>query len=292
MKFTRQLACILALSGMISTSIRAEEATPRVIAIGGPVTEIVYALGAEKSLVATDTSSIFPVEATKLPQVGYQRNLSAEGVLSQKPTLVIASVEAGPPPVVEQLKQSGVTWISIPAAFTVDGAKAKIRAVATATKNDAKGEALIQKLDTEMAKAKTLVDAEKAKPKVLFIYARGGGTVNVAGQDTAADAMIALAGGVNAVTGYTGYKPITAEAVVAAAPDIILIPTQGLQSIGGIDGLLAQPGLATTPAGKDRKVVSMDDLLLLGFGPRLGEAVLELTQLVHGKKSETTAANP
>ncbi len=292
MKFFRQLACILALAGMTTLSLRAEETSPRLIAIGGPVTEIVYALGADKHLVATDTSSIYPTEATKLPQVGYQRNLSAEGVLSQKPTLVIASVEAGPPPVVEQLKQSGVAWVSIPADFTVDGAKAKIRAVASATKNDAKGEILVQKLETDMTKARTFVDAEKSKPKVLFIYARGGGTVNVAGQETAADAMIALAGGVNAVKGYTGYKPITAEAVVAAAPDIILIPVHGLQSIGGIDGLLAQPGLAETPAGKARQVVSMDDLLLLGFGPRLGEAVLELTQLVHGKKAETTASNP
>jgi iron complex transport system substrate-binding protein len=218
--------------------------------------------------------------------------LSAEGVLALHPSLILASAEAGPPPVIEQLKQSGVSWVTIPAEDSIAGAKAKIQAVAHALHRDAQGEALVQHLDGEVAKAQRLLASEKSKPKVLFIYARGGGTVNVAGQGTAADAMIALAGGVNAVSGYTGYKPITAEAVVAAAPDIILIPSRGLESINGIDGLLSQPGLAETPAGKSRKVVAMNDLLLLGFGPRLGEAVLQLTKLLHGQGDASTAAAP
>jgi iron complex transport system substrate-binding protein len=272
--------------------LRAETETPRLVSLGGPVTEIVYALGADKNLVGTDTSSIYPTAATKLPQVGYQRNLAAEGVLGLRPTLILASAEAGPPAVVEQLKQSGVSWTTIPADDTVDGAKAKIRAVAHALHLDAKGEVLVQQLNTEIAKAQTLLASEKAKPKVLFIYARGAGTVNVAGQGTAADAMIVLAGGTNAVSGYTGYKPITAEAVVAAAPDVILIPSRGLESVGGIDGLLTQPGLAATPAGKLRRVVNMDDLLLLGFGPRLGNAVSQLTHLLHDEKVGSTAAVP
>lgn len=275
-----------------ATCLRAEPDAPRLVSIGGPVTEIVYTLGADKNLVGTDTSSIYPQAATKLPQVGYQRSLSAEGVLGLHPTLILASAEAGPPPVVEQLKQSGVSWVTIPADNTIEGAKAKIRAVAGALQRDAQGETLVLHLTEEVAKAQALLASETSKPKVLFIYARGGGTVNVAGQGTAADAMITLAGGINAVSGYTGYKPITAEAVVAAAPDIILIPSRGLESIGGINGLLSQPGLAETPAGKSRKVVAMDDLLLLGFGPRLGEAVLQLTQLLHGQKADVTALAP
>lgn len=281
------LACLLLATGL---SLKAE--SPRIVSIGGPVTEIVYALGADKGLAGVDTSSIYPEAATKLPQVGYQRMLSAEGVLALHPTLILASADAGPPPVVEQLKQSGVTWITIPAENSVKGAKAKIEAVAHALHREKEGGALESHLDDQMAKAQALVASETVKPKVLFIYARGGGTVNVAGQGTAADAMITLAGGANAVSGYTGYKPITAEAVVAAAPDVILIPSRGLESIGGIDGLLSQPGLAATPAGKSRRVVALDDLLLLGFGPRLGDALLQLTPLLHGEKGESTAKAP
>jgi iron complex transport system substrate-binding protein len=288
----RQIVGTGLISLALSVGLRADPDTSRLLSIGGPVTEIVYALGAEKNLIGTDTSSIYPEAATKLPQVGYQRMLSAEGVLALHPSLILASAEAGPPPVIEQLKQSGVSWVTIPAEDSIAGAKAKIQAVAHALHRDAQGEALVQHLDGEVAKAQRLLASEKSKPKVLFIYARGGGTVNVAGQGTAADAMIALAGGVNAVSGYTGYKPITAEAVVAAAPDIILIPSRGLESINGIDGLLSQPGLAETPAGKSRKVVAMNDLLLLGFGSRLGKAVLQLTKLLHGQGDASTAAAP
>jgi iron complex transport system substrate-binding protein len=290
-RINRLIGAGLVMAGLVS-GLRAEPTEPRWISIGGPVTEIVYALDADKNLVGTDTSSIYPAAATQLPQVGYQRSLAAEGVLGLRPTLILASADAGPPAVVEQLKQSGVSWTTIPSENTVEGAKAKIRAVAHALQLDEKGEGLVRHLEAEMAQAQTLVASEKAKPRVLFIYARGGGTVNVAGQGTAADAMITLAGGTNAVSGYTGYRPITAEAVVAAAPDVILIPGRGLESIGGIDGLLAQPGLAATPAGKARKVVAMDDLLLLGFGPRLGEAVSQLTHLLHDEKPESAAAAP
>jgi iron complex transport system substrate-binding protein len=280
------------LFAALGSWLRAAPDSPRLLSIGGPVTEIVYALGADKNLVGTDTSSIYPEAATKLPQIGYQRSLSAEGVLALHPTLILASAEAGPPLVIEQLKQTGITWVTIPAEDSIAGAKAKIQAVAHALHRDAQGEALVQHLNDEIAKAQGLLASEKTKPKVLFIYARGGGTVNVAGQDTAADAMITLAGGVNAVSGYKGYKPITAEAVVAAAPDIILIPSRGLESINGIKGLLSQPGLAETPAGKAQKVIAMDDLLLLGFGPRLGEAVSQLTKLLHGQQAPSTAAAP
>ena len=287
-----RIAGLVFLSVALTSWLRAETDTPRLISIGGSVTEIVYALGADKTLVGTDTSSIYPEAATKLPQVGYQRSLSAEGVLGLHPTLILASADAGPPSVVDQLKQSGVSWVIIPAENSIAGAKDKIRAVAHALHREAQGEALMQHLHDEMTKAQSLLASEGSNSKVLFIYARGGGSVNVAGQKTAADAMITLAGGTNAASGYTGYKPLTAEAVVAAAPEVILIPTRGLESIGGIDGLLSQPGLAATPAGKSRKVVAMDDLLLLGFGPRLGEAVWQLTQLLHGQKTDSPVAAP
>ncbi len=259
----------------------AAEKTERLVAIGGPVTEIVYALGAGAQLVAVDSSSVYPEAATKLPQVGYQRALSAEGVLSVKPTLIVASTEAGPPPVVAQLKASGIPFVQAPADHTVAGAKAKIEAVAKALGKDKEGAALCAELDKKIATVASRLPATERKPRVLFIYARGAGTMNIAGANTAADAVIALAGGVNAVSGYDGYKPMTPEALAAAAPDVILIPDRGLESIGGREGLLKQPGVALTPAAKNGRIVAMDDLLLLGFSPRLGDAVDQLSKALH-----------
>lgn len=262
---------------IVSCSLsQAEE--PRIISIGGAVTEIVCALGGGKNLVGVDTSSLYPESVTKLSQVGYQRTLSAEGVLSLRPTLVLASEEAGPPRVVEQLKQSGVGWETICAANSVEGAKTKIRTIARILNLQPKGEILVRHLEEEMAQVHPLQASKNGKKRVLFVFAHGGGTFLAAGRDTAADAMISLAGGTNAVTGYKGYKPLTAESILMAMPDTILVGKEGVETAEEITSLLSQPGLAQTPAGKSRHIVAMDLLLFLGFGPRLGEA---LQQLVH-----------
>lgn len=245
------------------------------------MTEIVYALGAGDQLVGRDASSLYPEAAQELPDVGYFRRVPAEGVLSLEPTLVLSAADTGPPSVLDQIRSAGVTVQQIPGKPTVDGAKAKIRAVAEALGRTERGEQLIQELESDMAKARELREQVDETPRVLFIYARGAGTMNVAGAGTEAEAMIELAGAQNAVSGFEGYKPMTAEAVSAAAPDVILMLERGLESIGGVGGLLEQPGIALTPAGENRRIVAMDDLLLLGFGPRLGEATLELTRKLH-----------
>ncbi|MDD9946301.1 MAG: hemin ABC transporter substrate-binding protein [Myxococcales bacterium] len=252
----------------------------RVIAVGGGVTEIVYALGAADHLVGVDTSSVYPEAATHLPQVGYQRRLSAEGVLALTPTLVVASTDAGPAPAVAQIVSAGVPVLQATADHTIDGAKRRIRTLAQALGRTPAGERLVEALDEELATA--VSGRPQDAPEVLFIYARGHGTVNVAGRDTAADEMIRLAGAHNAVTAYDGYKPLTSEAAVAAAPDVILLPSRGVESLGGAASVLELPGLSLTPAGKARRVVQMDDLMLLGFGPRTGRAVSELIRLLHG----------
>jgi iron complex transport system substrate-binding protein len=236
------------------------EDTSRLVTLGGSVTEIVFALGAGDKVVGVDSSSVYPEEATQLPQVGYQRQLAAEGVLALNPTLILATTEAGPPEAIVQLKDSGVTVLILPAEESVEGAKAKIRGLAQALSLADKGEALIQKMEAELAEAERLQAQVNSKPKVIFIYARGPGAVNVAGVETAADAMIRLAGGVNAVQDYEGYKPLTAEAAVAATPDVLLLLSRGLESLGGQEALLKQPGLAQTPAGQNGRVIAMDDL--------------------------------
>lgn len=255
----------------------------RVVSVGGSLTEIVYALGATDALVGTDTSSGYPEAATRLPQVGYQRRLSAEGVLSLNPTLVLATADAGPPAAMEQIRSAGVPVMTVPSARTPDGIKQKIRTVARALGREEKGEELARILDADLLLAKAYLAGANMKPRVLFIYARGQGTMMVSGSGTSAHTMIQLSGAENAVSGYDNYKPLTAEAVVAAEPDVILMLSSGLESLGGVDGLLKAPGVALTPAGKNRRIVAMDGLYLLGFGPRTGKAVLELAREFHSE---------
>ena len=254
--------------------------TSRVITLGGDVTEIVYALGQADKLVAVDTSSVYPAEQVEaLSKVGYVRALAAEGVLSLDPSLIIATGDAGPPEVLTQLRQAGVPLFIVPSEDSIKGAKAKISTVAEIFGVPKRAANLNRQIDLDVAEAKLYVDAAgaDAKPRVMFVYARGAGALNVSGTGTSADAMIALAGADNAVTEYEGYKPLTAEAAVSATPDVLLFLSRGLESVGGGAGLADLPGLALTPAYENGRVVALDDLYLLGFGPRVGQAVKDLT---------------
>lgn len=267
-------AALIGLTGCEHRTARSEAEPPqRLITIGGPVTEIVFTLGLGERIVATDTSSTYPPETRSLPKVGYQRQLSAEGVLSLRPTAVLLSEEAGPPAAIALLRDSGVPVFIAAGSPSADGARARIRAVAKVLNVPDRGEALIRTLDQDLLRAQSAPDAEKLS--VLFLYARGPGTAMVGGRGTQVDEMIRLAGARNAAQ-VDGYKPLTTEGVVTAAPAIFLLTSRGLDSLGGAAGLLALPGFAQTPAGRERRIVVLDDQLLLGFGPRLGQAVAEL----------------
>jgi len=283
MKICTYLIC--ALFGLSTLS-----AADRIVSAAGSITETIYALGAEDALVAVDVSSVFPAEADALPKIGYDRQLSAEGILSMEPSVVMVTENAGPPEVIKQLEAAGVNMLVLPAQHTPEAAKDRILKIGEALHLEEAAGKLAAKLQTDLDVAKTKVEGVKFLPKVLFIYARGGGVMNVSGTDTSADAIITLAGAENAIQAYEGYKPLTAEGAVAAAPDVILVTTRGLESSGGIEGLLKQPGLVLTPAGKDRRIVVLDDLYLLGFGPRLGEAVRDLCDQLH-PQTEMTQKN-
>lgn len=263
-------------------------AKERVVSAGGGVTEIVYALGAESQLVGVDTSSVYPEEATSLPQVGYARALSAEGLLSLSPSLLLCYEEAGPPATLQQIEDAGVRIVKLPSEPDADNLELRIHTIAEALGASEKAPALVTKVRMELQEA--LNTRSALSPRVLFIYARAGGILNVSGTDTHADAMIRLAGGKNAVEGFKGYKPLTAEAAVVASPDVILVTSRGLEDAGGKEALLQHPGLARTPAAKAGRVVVMDDLLLLGFGPRLGQAVRELTRLIQAPASSNSVS--
>jgi iron complex transport system substrate-binding protein len=249
----------------------------RIVAIGGAITETVFALGAGPQVVAVDTSSVYPVaDVAKLPKVGYQRNLAAETILAHEPSLVIVSDEAGPPSTLEQLRAAGVRIERMPGATTTEAAVARIATIAAAL--DRPAEPLRGRMQHEVTAALARVPADR--PSCAVIYARGGGSLSVSGTGTQGAAMVELAGCRNAITGYAGWKPLSAEALVAAAPDVLVVPERGLVSLGGEAGLLAGPGVSATPAGRARRIVAFDDLLLLGFGPRLGTAIDELAAAV------------
>lgn len=259
----------------------AAEPPERLVTVGGAMTEIVYALGAHGMLVGSDTSSYYPKEAEALPKVGYQRALSAEGILSLQPDMVILTDEAGPPPVLKQLKAAGVTLLMLPASRNVHDTKAHIRAIGHALGRDSEASARIAAIEKAHTALNALLEANPTQKKLMFVLQHGGGAPMVAGSDTAADAIMTLAGGDNVVDSYAGYKPLTPESAVALNPDIILITHEGLAQAGGKKGLLKTPGLALTNAGKTGNIIAMDALFLLGFGPRTIEAATALHRALH-----------
>lgn len=252
------------------------QAPQRIITLGGSVTEIAVALGAEARLVARDTTSNFPESVLALPDVGYIRALSPEGVLAQDPDLVLAEGDAGPPEAVEVLKAAGVPFTLLPEATTPEGVTAKITAVAAALDLVPEGDRLAAQVGADLAKARARADAVTAKKRVLFILSLQGGRIMAGGEGTEAEGIIALSGGVNAGAGFAGYKQMTDEAVIAAAPDVVLMmDREGDLAVADAD-LWAHPALALTPAGQAKAVIRMDGMLLLGFGPRSPQAATAL----------------
>lgn len=270
----------------------------RIVPLNGDLAEIVWALGLGDNVVGVDVSATYPPNATgPLPRIGYQRTLAAEGVLSLEPTVIIGSPEAGPPEVIEQIRGAGVPVVIIPEQRqTIDAVAAKIRAVAEALGVADAGEALATQTQTEIDGAITLGAEGATQPRVLFLYVRGEGTQMIAGAETSADAMITAAGGINAgaEAGITGFQPLTAESLAAAQPDTLVLLTAGLDSVGGIDGLLQIPGIGQTPAGENRSVLDYDDLYFLGLGPRTGAALTEFVSGLHPDlaPAATPAATP
>lgn len=251
----------------------------RIISVDGALTEIVYALGAADRLVGVDTTSLYPAAAEALPKVGYKRALSAEGLLSLSPEVVLATDDAGPPEVLEQVTRAGVPIRSIPDTPTVAGLHRKIGAVAELLDAEAAAERLRARIDRRLGAVEAATAEAARRPRVLFLLHVGGGNDLAAGRSTAADTVIRLAGGENVLyDAFEGYKPLSAEAALAAAPEVILVTERNLEGLGGKDGLLTRAALAATPAGDAGRVVSMDGPLLLAFGPRLGEAAATLAR--------------
>ena len=253
---------------------------PRIVSLGGATTEILYALGLDKDVVAVDSTSLYPPVALKeKANVGYLRQLSPEGVIGLAPTLILAAEGAGPKQAVSVIAAATVPFVTVPEHFSGEGVLERIQVVARATGEVARGECLETIVRSDLD-ALTAIRAKISRPlKIMFVLSFASGRPMVAGRNTSADGMIKLAGGVNAIADFEGYKPVGDEAVIAAAPDVVLaMKREGLDL--STQEVFTQPAFALTPAAAQKRFIAMEAAYLLNFGPRTARAARDLaTQL-------------
>ncbi|HWV30244.1 MAG TPA: ABC transporter substrate-binding protein [Dyadobacter sp.] len=249
----------------------------RIVSANGTLSEILAGLGLEKQLVGVDVTSTYPASLDKIPKIGHNRSIAAEGILALNPDVIIYTNQSMlSPTVVKQLNSSGKKLVEFKHEYSKEGAIRLIREVGAYFNANAQAEKMVKALQTDLAK----IPIPANPKKLLFIYARGTGTLMVSGTGTSLDKMFALAGHKNAVSGFTDFKPLTAESLITANPDVLVLFSSGLESLEGMDGLLKVPGVVNTNAGKNRRIATMDGQFLTGFGPRLGKAAIELSQKV------------
>lgn len=252
-------------------------ATERIISADSALTEIVYALGEGKRLVGVDTTSHYPAETEALPKVGYKRALAVEGMLSLSPTQLIVSEDSGPPIVLEQVQGAGVPVMITSAEPTLAAVKAKISRVAEMLGREAMGQELWQQVQAEVDAVKARSAGIETPLKVLFVLSNSGHGLMVGGAGTSADTMLNLAGAENAAAGVQGYRIMTPEAIIAAQPEMVVVMQGGRTEIEA-DDLFDDPALALTPAAKSRRFLAMGGAYMLGFGPRIGQALADLNR--------------
>lgn len=255
-------------------------AQERVIALSGDITEIMFALGLEDKLAAVDATSNYPAAANDLPNIGYPGRLNAEALLAFDPDLVISNDAAGPAEVFEQLEAVGVTVVFLPEIDGINTPTNNIRFVSALFGEEAGGEELVASVEGKLAHAAELAAQLPEQPRILFFYLGSTQMQFAGGTGSASSAMIDAIGAIDvgAEAGLRGFSPFTAELVVAGAPDVIIVTDRGMDAVGGIDGVLAVPGVAQTPAGENQYIISFEDLYFIGLGIRSGDALIELAE--------------
>jgi iron complex transport system substrate-binding protein len=247
----------------------------RIVSLAAGVGETLAALGLADRVVARDETSDVPAIAA-VPVVTKAHATSAERVLAERPDLVLVDAATSPPEAIDQIRSAGVQVVEVPEAWSVADIGPRTRAVAAAVGLPAEAADAV----TAAATGSTAASPAASAPRVAFLYLRGTSAIYLmGGKGSGADDLIAAAGGIDvgAEAGLDAFVPLTPEAVAAADPDVILVMTKGLESVGGIDGLVGLPGVAQTTAGRERRVIAVDDTLLLSFGPRTGELVTRLS---------------
>jgi iron complex transport system substrate-binding protein len=265
--------------------------TSRIVSIGGAVTEILYGLGADKTIVAVDTTSLYPPRAqSEKASVGYMRALSAEGVLGLRTSLILATEGSGPKETMTVLQAANVPMVIVPDHHTGDGIIEKIRVVAKAVGAEARGQCMIDQVRKDLDDLAALRAKVRTPKRVMFVLSLVNGRAMVSGHNTAADGIIAMAGAINAIADYDGYKQISDEAVIAAKPDIILSMERGGPNPVTAADLFAVPAFSGTPAAQGKHFIAMEGLYLLGFGPRSARAARDLAIAIYPNLAAGAAA--
>lgn len=251
----------------------------RIISLSGAITELLFAMGQGDKIVGIDVTSTYPsAQLQNIPRLGHVRQLNTEAVLSLQPDLIIAEKGTEESDQLATLSKSGIEVLFLEKENSLEN---PIK-MAQQLSNVIETPAYLAALNTAIVDDQVALQNQLAKfstsPRVLFIYARGTGSMMVAGAATPAAAMIELAGGENAITDFEGFKALSTEGLLKANPDVLLLFESGLQSVGGLAGLQQIPGVLEVTAGKKEQVIAMDGLYLLGFTPRVGQAALELSQ--------------
>jgi iron complex transport system substrate-binding protein len=277
---------LLTICVVIVALIGSAAGQERIVSLGGDLTEIIYALGEGDRIVATDRDSAYPEEAAGKPKVGYVRRLSAEGVLSVEPDLVLISGAAGPKAALTQIKASGVKVISMETEYTSQAILDKVDVVANALGREAEGDALKADLREAIAAARRDVEAVGISPSILFFASVPNGASRAAGDETAAAGIIEMLGATNVFAGRTGYNALSLEAAVAADPDVILVMTHHAAREGGIEAVRTHPALSLTTAAQEGRIFLVDQYSVMQFGPRTPQAVAELAETIADAFSE------
>ena len=254
----------------------------RIVIAGGSLTEIVYLLGQEKKLVGVDITSKYPLSATKLTSIGYLRNLSAEGILSLSPTLLLAESDIGPPAVLNQLNKTSLETKIISDDLTMAGIKNKIDCIVSILNlkknnyisiyNDIKDKI------TKIEKYKSL--NEKRNKKVLIVLMMRGTSPIIAGKNTSGHGLISSLGLLNSMSQVDGWKPVSKEEIILSNPDYVIVTNRTFNSFLSSKDFILKTGLNFTNAGEDNNLIIEDGMALLGFGPRTLDVSIKISEII------------
>ena len=253
----------------------------RITAAGGSITEIIYFLEQESRLIAVDVTSNYPKSAMNLPSIGYVRALSAEGVLSLDPTLIIGENDMGPPSVIDQINRTNVETRVLPEIHSASGIIQKIECVGKIigmTKNEI--DFYNNKLLKQVSQLENSTSDAEGK-KIIYILSMQSGSPLIAGSNTSGDGLISLAGGINPLSSFEGWKPVGTESIIQAEPDLIIISERGLKGFGTIEELSNHPALYLTPAAQNNNILALDGMASLGFGPRTIDTALQIAKILN-----------
>jgi iron complex transport system substrate-binding protein len=256
----------------------------RIVSLNGDLTEIIFELGLGENVVGVDVTTTYPAEAAALNDegqtVGFAQQLAAEAVLRFDPTLVVGDQQVAPPEAIEQLREAGIPVVILETQTTLDGVQTKINQMAEILGVPEEGAELAERVLAEINAARELAESDASDPTVAFVYVRGPQVVFLFGAGMPTQAMIEGAGAIDAgvEAGVFGPAPLTPEALIAAAPTVIVLPEAGLAALGGIEAFLQLPGVAETPAAKNNAFLAYDEAYFFNLGPRAGQALDEFVR--------------